>query len=157
MRFLVTGGVGFIGSALARYLVGEVGADVLVVDKLTYAGNLASVSAVADDPRFSFLRADIGDRAAMDAAFAGFQPDAVMHLAAESHVDRSITGAADFIQTNLVGTFVLLEAARFYWSGLDAARKTAFRFLQVSTDEVYGSLGEHGLFCETTPYDPSSP
>jgi len=157
MRFLVTGGAGFIGSALARYLVGEVGADVLVVDKLTYAGNLASVSAVADDPRFSFLRADIGDRAAMDAAFAGFQPDAVMHLAAESHVDRSITGAADFIQTNLVGTFVLLEAARFYWSGLDAARKTAFRFLQVSTDEVYGSLGEHGLFCETTPYDPSSP
>jgi len=157
MRILVTGAAGFIGSALARYLVGEIGAQVLVVDKLTYAGNLASVKAIADHPSYRFIQADICDRAAMDAAFASFQPDAVMHLAAESHVDRSISGAADFVQTNLVGTFVLLEAARAYWSGLDAARKAEFRFLHVSTDEVYGSLGEDGLFAETTPYDPSSP
>ena len=157
MRILVTGAAGFIGSALARYLVGDVGAELLVIDKLTYAGNLASLKAISNNPRYRFVQADICDRAAMDAAFASFQPDAVMHLAAESHVDRSITGAADFVQTNLVGTFVLLEAARAYWSGLDASRKDAFRFLHVSTDEVYGSLGPNGLFAETTPYDPSSP
>jgi len=157
MRILVTGAAGFIGSAVSRYLVGEVDAEVLVVDKLTYAGNLASLKTISEHPRFRFVQADICDRPAMDAAFAGFQPDAVMHLAAESHVDRSISGAADFVQTNLVGTFVLLEAARGYWSALDAARKDAFRFLHVSTDEVYGSLGEDGLFAETTPYDPSSP
>jgi dTDP-glucose 4,6-dehydratase len=156
MRILVTGGAGFIGSALVRYLIGEIGAEVLVVDKLTYAGNLSSLKVVADNPHYHFVQADICDRAAMVAAF-GFKPDAVMHLAAESHVDRSITGAADFVQTNLVGTFVLLEAARAYWSNLPAAKKAAFRFLHVSTDEVYGSLGDEGLFAETTPYDPSSP
>ena len=157
MRILVTGAAGFIGSALARHLVGEVGAEVLVVDKLTYAGNLASLKVIENSPSYRFVQADICDRAALDAAFADFQPDAVMHLAAESHVDRSITGAADFVQTNLVGTFVLLEAARAYWSGVAAARRENFRFLHVSTDEVYGSLGDEGLFSETTPYDPSSP
>ncbi|WP_294541487.1 dTDP-glucose 4,6-dehydratase [uncultured Rhodoblastus sp.] len=157
MRILVTGGAGFIGSALVRHLIGEVGAQVLVVDKLTYAGHLSSLRLVADSPLYRFVQADICDRAAMDAAFAGFKPDAVMHLAAESHVDRSITGAADFIQTNLVGTFVLLEAARAYHGKLDAKAREAFRFLHVSTDEVYGSLGDEGLFEETTPYDPSSP
>ncbi len=157
MRVLVTGGAGFIGSALARYLIGEIKAEVLVVDKLTYAGNLSSLKEVAGSPLYHFVQADICDRAAMDGAFAGFKPDAVMHLAAESHVDRSITGAADFVQTNLVGTFVLLEAARAYHSQLDAKAKAAFRFLHVSTDEVYGSLGDDGLFEENTPYDPSSP
>jgi dTDP-glucose 4,6-dehydratase len=157
MRILVTGAAGFIGSALARHLVSEIGAEVLVLDKLTYAGNLASLKVIENSPHYRFVQADICDRAAMDAAFASFQPDAVMHLAAESHVDRSITGAADFVQTNLVGTFVLLEAARAYWTGLGADRRQSFRFLHVSTDEVYGSLGEDGLFAETTPYDPSSP
>ena len=157
MRVLVTGGAGFIGSALVRYLVSEVGADVLTVDKLTYAGNLASLKPIENAPNHRFLQADICDRAAMNDAFATFQPDYVMHLAAESHVDRSITGAADFIQTNINGTFTMLEAARQYWNGLADDAKSAFRMLHVSTDEVYGSLGEHGLFEETTPYDPSSP
>lgn len=157
MRILVTGGAGFIGSALVRYLVGEVGAEVLNVDKLTYAGNLASVAPVADNANYRFLKADICDRAAMTQAMSDFRPDHVMHLAAESHVDRSITGAGDFIQTNVVGTFTLLEAARHYWNSLEGDAKAAFRFLHVSTDEVYGSLGETGLFEETTPYDPSSP
>ena len=157
MRVLVTGGAGFIGSALVRHLIGKIGAEVLVVDKLTYAGNLSSLSSVAENPCYRFLQSDICDRAAMDAAFAGFRPEAVMHLAAESHVDRSITAAADFINTNLVGTFVLLEAARAHWLGLDAKAKAAFRFLHVSTDEVFGSLGDDGLFEETNPYDPSSP
>lgn len=157
MRVLVTGGAGFIGSALVRYLVSEIGADVLTVDKLTYAGNLASLKPIENAPNHRFLQADICDRVAMNDAFTTFQPDYVMHLAAESHVDRSITGAADFIQTNINGTFTMLEAARQYWSGLEGEAKVNFRMLHVSTDEVYGSLGDQGLFEETTPYDPSSP
>ena len=157
MRILVTGGAGFIGSALVRHLVRDIGAEVLNVDKLTYAGNLASLKTIENAPNHRFLKADICDGAAMNAAFAEFRPDRVMHLAAESHVDRSITGAADFVQTNVMGTFQLLEAARRYWNGLQGEAKDAFRFLHVSTDEVYGSLGDDGLFHETTPYDPSSP
>ncbi|MDB5551446.1 MAG: dTDP-glucose 4,6-dehydratase [Rhizobium sp.] len=157
MRILVTGGAGFIGSALVRHLVRDVGAEVLNVDKLTYAGNLASLKTIENAPNHRFLQADICDGAAMHAAFSEFRPDRVMHLAAESHVDRSITGAADFVQTNVMGTFQLLEAARRYWNELEGAGKDAFRFLHVSTDEVYGSLGDDGLFHETTPYDPSSP
>lgn len=157
MRVIVTGGAGFIGSALVRHLVLEKGYEVLTVDALTYAGCEASLRAVEGKANHRFLKADIRDRAAMDAAVADFRPDRIMHLAAESHVDRSITGAADFIQTNVVGTFTLLEAARGYWSTLDPAARAAFRFLHVSTDEVYGSLGDEGLFTEITPYDPSSP
>jgi dTDP-glucose 4,6-dehydratase len=157
MRILVTGGAGFIGSALVRHLVQVVGAEVLNVDKLTYAGNLASLTEVENAPNYRFLKADICDRAKMAEAMASFQPDRVMHLAAESHVDRSISGAADFVETNVMGTFSLLEAARHYWNDLSAPRKEAFRFLHVSTDEVYGSLGDIGLFEEETAYDPSSP
>jgi dTDP-glucose 4,6-dehydratase len=157
MRILVTGGAGFIGSALVRYLVSEIGAEVLNVDKLTYAGNVASLKLIENAPNYRFLKADICDGQAMNAAFESFRPDRVMHLAAESHVDRSITGAADFVQTNVMGTFVLLEAARHYWNGLEGDAKADFRFLHVSTDEVYGSLGDDGLFHELTPYDPSSP
>ena len=157
MRVIVTGGAGFIGSALVRHLVLDKGYDVLNIDKLTYAGNLASLSRVDGRNNYQFLQADICDRSAMERAIAGFRPDRIMHLAAESHVDRSITGAADFVQTNVIGTFTLLEAARGYWNGLAGAAKGGFRFLHVSTDEVYGSLGDNGLFEETTPYDPSSP
>jgi len=156
MRIIVTGGAGFIGSALVRHLV-ENDHEVLTVDALTYAGNRASLRDVQADLRHHFLHADICDRSGMEAAFAEFRPERVMHLAAESHVDRSITGAADFVQTNIVGTFTLLEVARGYWQGLEPAAKAAFRFLHVSTDEVYGSLGDEGLFEENTPYDPSSP
>lgn len=156
-RLLVTGGAGFIGSALCRHLVLEREAQVLNVDKLTYAGNLQSLLPVENHAAYQFLQADICDRAAMDAAFLSFRPDGIMHLAAESHVDRSITGAGDFIQTNVIGTFTLLEAARGYWARLPGAERDAFRFLHVSTDEVYGSLGPEGLFTETTAYDPSSP
>jgi dTDP-glucose 4,6-dehydratase len=156
-RVIVTGGAGFIGSAVVRLLAGQEGVEVLNLDKLTYAGNLETLRSVANLPNYRFERADIADRAAMDAIFAQFEPTHVMHLAAESHVDRSITGAGEFIQTNIVGTFTLLEAARAYWSRLNQERKEAFRFLHVSTDEVYGSLGADGLFEETTPYDPSSP
>lgn len=157
MRILVTGGAGFIGSALCRYLVGEKGVSVLNVDKLTYAANLASLDPIAGHSNYHFLKADICDRAAMDAAFATFKPDGVIHLAAESHVDRSITGAGAFVETNVTGTFTLLEAARAYWMGLSGSSRETFRFLHVSTDEVYGSLGPDGLFTEETAYDPSSP
>jgi dTDP-glucose 4,6-dehydratase len=157
MRVIVTGGAGFIGSALVRHLVLEKGYEVLNVDALTYAGNVESLRAVEGKPNYRFLQANICDRVAMEQAFADFRPNRVMHLAAESHVDRSITGAADFIQTNVIGTFTLLEVARGYWSALEGAEKDAFRFLHVSTDEVYGSLGDEGLFREDTPYDPSSP
>jgi len=157
MRIAVTGGAGFIGSALVRYLVRDVGAEVLTFDKLTYAGNLANLRPVDNAPNHRFMRADICDRDAVVAMFENFRPDRVYHLAAESHVDRSIDGPAAFIETNIVGTHTLLEAARHYWIGLDAAAKAQFRFLHVSTDEVYGSLSSSGLFTETTPYDPSSP
>ncbi|HWA24003.1 MAG TPA: dTDP-glucose 4,6-dehydratase [Caulobacterales bacterium] len=156
MKVVITGGAGFIGSAVARHLAGE-GAAVVVVDKLTYAGNLSSLRDIADFPSFKFVRADVCDGEAMAGVFAAHQPDAVMHLAAESHVDRSITGAGAFIQTNIVGAYTLLEAARAYWEGLPGARADAFRFLHVSTDEVYGSLGPTGAFSEETPYDPRSP
>ena len=157
MRVLVTGGAGFIGSAVVRHLILELGYAVLNVDALTYAGNLESLRAVADSPQYSFLKANICDRAAMERAIAEFRPQRIMNLAAESHVDRSITGASDFVQTNMVGTFVMLEAARSYWQALLAEEQEEFRFLHVSTDEVYGSLGAEGLFSEATPYDPSSP
>ena len=157
MRVIVTGGAGFIGSAVVRHLVSVKCYEVLTIDKLTYAGNLASLSTVDNNSLHQFLQVDICDRAAMQEAFDSFQPDRVMHLAAESHVDRSITGARDFVETNVIGSFTLLEAARHYWNGLPADRKEAFRFLHVSTDEVYGSLGDDGLFTEETPYDPSSP
>ena len=157
MRVLVTGGAGFIGSALVRHLVLERGFEVLNVDALTYAGYLPSLKLVDGKPNYRFLHANICDRSAMEQAVSTFQPQRIMHLAAESHVDRSITGAADFIQTNVVGTFTLLEAARSYWSGLSGEVRDGFRLLHVSTDEVYGSLGNDGLFTEDTPYDPSSP
>lgn len=153
----MTGGAGFIGSAVCRHLVQEAGAQVVNVDKLTYAANLRSLDAVAGDPRYTLIRADVCDRDAMDAAFARHAPDAVIHLAAESHVDRSINGSDAFIRTNVLGTHVLLEAARTYWMRLPAERASAFRFLHVSTDEVYGSLGPEGSFGEATAYDPSSP
>lgn len=156
MRLLITGGAGFIGSAAVRLAIAG-GHDVLVVDKLTYAGNRSSLKEVEGSPRLRFLQADICDEARMATAFADFQPDAVLHLAAESHVDRSITGASVFIDTNIVGTFRMLQAARGYWESLPAARRDKFRFLHVSTDEVYGSLGDEGFFREDTPYDPRSP
>ena len=156
-RFIITGGAGFIGSAVVRHLINETDHDVLVVDKLTYAGNLASLAPVRDNPRFQFLKADIADAAAMQAAFDSFQPDIVMHLAAESHVDRSIDGPADFLHTNVVGTFVLLQAALQYWNTVAGKSRAAFKFHHVSTDEVYGSLGADGIFDEESPYRPNSP
>lgn len=156
MRMIVTGGAGFIGSALARTAIAR-GHDVLVLDKLTYAGNRSSLKEIDTKPRFSFRQVDICDDDALASTFREFEPDAIFHLAAESHVDRSITGAGVFIETNIVGTFRLLQAARGYWEALPTARKDAFRFLHVSTDEVYGSLGDDGLFRESTPYDPRSP
>lgn len=158
MKILVTGGAGFIGSAVIRHIIGNTTDSVVNVDKLTYAGNLESLVLVDANPRYAFEKVDICNRAEMDRVFAQHQPDAVMHLAAESHVDRSIDGPAAFIETNIVGTYTLLEAARQYWSGLEESRKAAFRFHHISTDEVYGDLeNPEDLFTETTPYAPSSP
>ena len=157
MKVVVTGGAGFIGSALVRHLVAERGFAVTNVDKLTYAANLASLDSIAGKAGYAHVAADICDRAAMDRVLAETRPDAIMHLAAESHVDRSITGPAEFITTNIVGTYTLLEAARSYWSSLDEAARGGFRFLHVSTDEVYGTLPPDGFFVESTPYDPRSP
>jgi dTDP-glucose 4,6-dehydratase len=157
VRIIITGGAGFIGSALIRQLLNETNFQVLNIDKLTYAGNLESLPDVEINPNYQFLRADICDSDAMNNAFAQFKPDAVMHLAAESHVDRSIDGPGEFIQTNVVGTYVLLEASRKYWMTLSDEAKKAFRFHHISTDEVYGTLGETGFFTEETAYQPNSP
>ena len=157
-KILVTGGAGFIGSAVVRHIIQNTQDSVVNVDKLTYAGNLESLTEVADNPRYAFEQVDICDRAELDRVFAQHQPDAVMHLAAESHVDRSIDSASEFIQTNIVGTFNLLEAARAYWQQMPSEKREAFRFHHISTDEVYGDLhGTDDLFTETTPYAPSSP
>jgi dTDP-glucose 4,6-dehydratase len=158
MRILLTGGCGFIGSAVVRHLIAHTGHSVVNVDKLTYAASLDALEAAGSDPRYTLVHADICDAAAMARTFAEHRPDAVMHLAAESHVDRSIDGPGEFIQTNIVGTFVLLQAARAYWNTLDGAARDAFRFHHVSTDEVFGALGDDDPpFTETTPYDPRSP
>lgn len=154
---VVTGGAGFIGSAVVRQLINDTDTKVVNLDKLTYAGNLASLVSVSGNPRYAFEKVDICDAAEVARVFREHQPDAIMHLAAESHVDRSITGPADFIQTNIFGTYVLLEAARAYWNGLEGDRKAGFRFHHISTDEVYGSLGEDGFFTEETAYEPNSP
>ena len=157
MRVLLTGGAGFIGSAVCRRLSALPGWTILNLDKLTYAANLSALDGTEKLPNYTFVRGDICDRALLDRLFAEFKPDGVMHLAAESHVDRSITGSAAFVQTNVVGTHTMLEAALAYWDTLPVAAKDRFRFLHVSTDEVYGSLGATGLFTEATPYDPRSP
>ncbi|AMK33441.1 dTDP-glucose 4,6-dehydratase [Pseudomonas putida] len=158
MRILVTGGAGFIGSALVRHLIDHTDHEVLNLDKLTYAGNLQSLLRVAGNSRYEFVQGDIADQAGVSAVLARFQPDAIMHLAAESHVDRSIDGPADFIQTNIVGTYSLLEATRGYWSTLNEPARGAFRFHHVSTDEVFGDLQDTGdLFNENSSYAPSSP
>jgi dTDP-glucose 4,6-dehydratase len=158
MKILVTGGAGFIGSAVVRHIIEKTNDAVVNVDKLTYAGNLESLIGVSTHERYAFEPVDICDRDALNRVFEQHQPDAVMHLAAESHVDRSIDGPAAFIETNIVGTYTLLEAARAYWNQLDHARKAAFRFHHISTDEVYGDLeGTDDLFTETTSYAPSSP
>lgn len=158
-RLLITGGAGFIGSALVRYIISHTEDQVIVLDKLTYAGNLASLAPIAHSARYTFVQQDICNTTALRQLFSQHQPDAVLHLAAESHVDRSIDEPGAFISTNLVGTYTLLEVARHYWQQLDTQRKTAFRFHHISTDEVFGDLadGDHHLFSETTPYAPSSP
>lgn len=157
MRILVTGGAGFIGSALVRHLVGDAGYEVLNLDKLTYAGVLESLAQVAGSNHYRFVQGDICDGELVGRLFDEFQPDVIAHLAAESHVDRSIDGPGEFIQTNVVGTFSLLERALDYWRRLDGRRRDRFRFHHISTDEVFGSLGDEGFFTEDTPYDPRSP
>ncbi|MDT3306356.1 dTDP-glucose 4,6-dehydratase [Shewanella vaxholmensis] len=157
MRVLVTGGAGFIGSALVRMLIEQTACVVINFDKLTYASDLESLASIANSERYHFIQADIGDRAKLDQVFQDYLPDVVMHLAAESHVDRSINGPAEFIQTNIVGTYTLLEACRSYFQSLTDDKQKVFRFHHISTDEVYGSLGDTGLFSETTAYAPSSP
>ena len=158
MKIIVTGGAGFIGSAVVRHIINDTPDEVVVVDSLTYAGNLESLTDVADSPRFKFEQVSICDRAELDRIFNEQQPDAVMHLAAESHVDRSIDGPAEFIETNIIGTYTMLEAARSHWNKLDEKGKQNFRFHHISTDEVYGDLhGTDDIFTETTPYAPSSP
>ncbi|RDD62262.1 dTDP-glucose 4,6-dehydratase [Ferruginivarius sediminum] len=156
-RILITGGAGFIGSAMVRLLIAETDSAVINLDKLTYAANPDAVAEVAGNPRYSFVEADIADAPRMAEVLARHAPDLVMNLAAETHVDRSIDGPADFISTNVVGTQVLLDAVRRYWEGLDGARRAAFRFHHISTDEVYGSLGVTGAFTEETAYAPNSP
>ena len=157
-KFLITGGSGFIGSALIRYIINKTQDSVINIDKLTYAANQSALKEVENNSRYAFEQIDICDLKEIESVFEKYRPDAVMHLAAESHVDRSITGAADFIQTNIVGTYTLLEVAKNYWHTLDEAQKTSFRFHHISTDEVYGDLeGSDDLFTETTPYAPSSP
>ena len=157
MRVLVTGGAGFIGSAVCRHLVRDLNCQVRNLDKLTYAANLRSLDPIAESSNYEFCRVDVCDFDAVTQAFTEFQPDAVLHLAAESHVDRSISGPAQFIDTNIIGTYTMLEAARNYCESLSGSKQDAFRFLHVSTDEVYGSLGDDSFFREDTPYDPSSP
>jgi dTDP-glucose 4,6-dehydratase len=156
-KILVTGGAGFIGSALVRHLIGETDFEVLNLDKLTYAGDLRSLAEVSGNGRYRFVRGDVGDAAAVGEAIRDFQPDVITHLAAESHVDRSIDGPGAFIQTNIVGAFVMLSEALSYWRGLPSAARDEFRFHHISTDEVFGSLGADGYFTETTSYDPRSP
>lgn len=157
MKILVTGGAGFIGSALVRMIINQTEHEVLNIDKLTYAGHLESLELVADSERYQFEQVDICDIDEIERIFNEFQPDVIMHLAAESHVDRSIDGSAEFIKTNINGTHTLLEQAKKYWQGLEGERKDKFRFLHVSTDEVYGELGDEGFFTEETSYDPRSP
>ncbi len=157
MKVIVTGGAGFIGSALIRFLITNTNHEVINIDKLTYAGHLESLDSVAESDRYSFVQVDICDGKEVEKIFEKYNPNAIMHLAAESHVDRSIDGSAEFIKTNIVGTHVLLESAKKYWLGLDKESAESFRFLHVSTDEVYGSLGDNDLFTEETAYDPRSP
>ncbi|MBF4381488.1 GDP-mannose 4,6-dehydratase, partial [Vibrio anguillarum] len=158
MKILVTGGAGFIGSAVVRHIIQNTQDSVINIDKLTYAGNLESLQGIDSSDRYAFEPVDICNRSELDRVFYVHQPDAIMHLAAESHVDRSIDGPAAFIETNIVGTYTLLEAARSYWNTLESNKKSAFRFHHISTDEVYGDLeGTDDLFTEETPYSPSSP
>lgn len=157
MKLLVTGGAGFIGSAVIRQYINETNYEIINLDLLTYAGNLESLAAVDKNNRYQFVQVDIRDSLAVERVFQGHRPDAIMHLAAESHVDRSIDGPADFILTNIVGTYNLLNAAKFYWEKLKPEKRNRFRFHHISTDEVYGDLGDHGFFTEATRYDPSSP
>ena len=158
MKILITGGSGFIGSALIRYIINQTLDSVINIDKLTYAANQSALKEIEDSPRYAFEKVDICDLKTLESIFEKYQPDAVMHLAAESHVDRSITGAVDFIQTNIVGTYTLLEVAKNYWDTLDKAKKSIFRFHHISTDEVYGALSfSEPAFTEQSPYHPSSP